>query len=203
MKDYYDILQVSPSAPDEVIKSAYKAMARLYHPDSTKIDKAVSENKMAEINEAYNILGNPQKKKEYDAIYRNANAYEEKTSENQPHQQATSNNNHNSTSEYTKVQNDYVYNDATEKEESSGISGFFQSLGRSIIRGLEKNQQNIENAYINGMSMSDYELIYQYKKSKGAQREGLIRALEAKGLMWRDDAGRLIPTDEFKYYWNM
>ncbi len=64
-KNYYDILGVSKSASDAEIKKAYKKMAMQYHPDRNKGDKK-AEAKFKEINEAYQVLGDATKKKNYD-----------------------------------------------------------------------------------------------------------------------------------------
>lgn len=64
-KDYYSILWVSSSASDTDIKKAYKKLAMQYHPDRNKGDKK-AEEKFKEINEAYQVLGDATKKKNYD-----------------------------------------------------------------------------------------------------------------------------------------
>jgi TPR repeat protein len=64
MKNYYEVLGVSPSSETEVITAAYKAMMRKYHPDANNSDKAAERAK--EINEAYEILKNPVSRREYD-----------------------------------------------------------------------------------------------------------------------------------------
>ena len=64
---YYEILQVTENASDEVIKMAYKALAKKYHPDTFEGNKAVAEEMMKKINQAYTILSDPIKRKEYDA----------------------------------------------------------------------------------------------------------------------------------------
>ncbi len=61
--NYYDVLQVSTGASDEVIKAAYKSLVKKYHPDAG-IEK--DGEKFRIIEEAYNILSNPEKRKEYD-----------------------------------------------------------------------------------------------------------------------------------------
>lgn len=66
MKDYYAILGVVPSAEDVVIRAAWKALAQRYHPDRVAGDGAEANKRMAEINEAYNILSNPAQRKAYD-----------------------------------------------------------------------------------------------------------------------------------------
>jgi len=67
MKDYYSILHVLPSAEIDVIKAAYKALARKYHPDTFDGDKAYAGKRMQEINDAFGIIGDPDKRKKYDA----------------------------------------------------------------------------------------------------------------------------------------
>jgi curved DNA-binding protein len=66
-KDYYDILGVPRSASDAEIKKAFRKLAREYHPDVAK-DKKQAEEKFKEINEAYEVLGDPDKRKKYDEL---------------------------------------------------------------------------------------------------------------------------------------
>ncbi len=68
MKDYYSILGVSRNATQEEIKEAYKRLAKQYHPDRNPGDKS-AEEKFKEINEAYQVLGDPQKRAQYDRAY--------------------------------------------------------------------------------------------------------------------------------------
>ena len=67
---YYEILQVTENASDEVIRMAYKALAKKYHPDLFVGDPKLAEEKMKEINTAYAVLTNPIKRAEYDALLR-------------------------------------------------------------------------------------------------------------------------------------
>lgn len=64
-KNLYDVLGISKSASDSEIKSAYRKLARKYHPDLNKDDKQAAE-KFKEISCAYDILGDKEKKKKYD-----------------------------------------------------------------------------------------------------------------------------------------
>ena len=64
-KDYYQMLGVSKSSSPEDIKKAYRKLALKYHPDHNKDDKA-SEDKFKDISEAYAVLSDPEKKKQYD-----------------------------------------------------------------------------------------------------------------------------------------
>lgn len=63
-KDYYSILGVDKGASDDEIKSAYRRLAKKYHPDINKTPEA--SEKFKEINEAYSVLGDPKKKANYD-----------------------------------------------------------------------------------------------------------------------------------------
>ena len=64
-EDYYKILGVNKSATEEEIKKAYRKLAMKYHPDHTKGDKS-SEEKFKKISEAYAVLSDKEKRKEYD-----------------------------------------------------------------------------------------------------------------------------------------
>ena len=67
-KDYYAILGVHPTAEIAVIEAAYKALAKRYHPDVSKDNPEDAHRRMQEINEAYEILSNTTKRKEFDDL---------------------------------------------------------------------------------------------------------------------------------------
>src|SRR3982750_1194715 len=75
-KDYYTTLGVSKTASEKEIKQAYRKLARKLHPDVNPGDKA-AESKFKEINEAYEVLGDPAKRKKYDELGANWRMYEQ------------------------------------------------------------------------------------------------------------------------------
>jgi DnaJ-class molecular chaperone len=66
-KDYYKVLDIEADASQQQIKEAYRGMALRYHPDRNRDNPAVAE-KMKEINEAYAVLSDPEKRGEYDSL---------------------------------------------------------------------------------------------------------------------------------------
>ena len=72
MKDYYKILQISPDAAPEVIQMAYKALAKKYHPDLNPDNAEQAQEQMKELNAAFEVLSNPEKRARYDAEQKSA-----------------------------------------------------------------------------------------------------------------------------------
>jgi molecular chaperone DnaJ len=66
-KDYYRVLGVSDTASQKDIKSAYRKLSRQYHPDTNEGDKA-AEERFKEVSAAYDVIGDPEKRKEYDEV---------------------------------------------------------------------------------------------------------------------------------------
>ena len=68
-RDYYETLGLAKTASESEIKSAFRKLARKYHPDMAKArDKAEAEEKFKQINEAYEVLSDPQKRQKYDQL---------------------------------------------------------------------------------------------------------------------------------------
>jgi len=75
-KDYYSTLGVAKTATEKEIKQAYRRLARKFHPDVNPGDKS-AESKFKEINEAYEVLGDSDKRKKYDELGANWRMYEQ------------------------------------------------------------------------------------------------------------------------------
>ena len=77
-KDYYRVLGVLDDAEDIVIKAAYKALAQRYHPDKWVGDTDEATRRMSDINEAYNVLSDSEKRRDYDST-RGRSEYQEES----------------------------------------------------------------------------------------------------------------------------
>jgi curved DNA-binding protein len=66
-KDYYQVLGITPNATDDEIRKAFRSLARKYHPDVAK-DKKSAEEKFKEINEANEVLSNPESRRKFDQL---------------------------------------------------------------------------------------------------------------------------------------
>ncbi|HVS45681.1 MAG TPA: J domain-containing protein [Verrucomicrobiae bacterium] len=67
-KDYYALLGVAKNTPQKDIKSAYRKLARKWHPDANPENTKAAEEKFKEISEAYEVLGDAEKRRKYDAL---------------------------------------------------------------------------------------------------------------------------------------
>ena len=179
--NFYDILEISPNASDEVIKAAYKALVKRYHPDSMT---SGNQNKtMAQINEAYETLSDAVKREKYDQQLKMDSTTQETHSYQEPSRTAYE----------AKTPNSEANND-------SWALKFLKGIGKSIQESAVKWNAEMENAYIEGKEMAPRELIRMYKQAKGAERIGYQKVLEEKMMLCRNADGMYVPTDKFRFY---
>src|SRR5437870_11530952 len=82
-KDYYSTLGVAKTATEKEVKQAFRKLARKHHPDVNPGDKG-AEARFKEINEAYEVLGDPEKRRKYDELGANWRMYEQAQQQGQP-----------------------------------------------------------------------------------------------------------------------
>src|SRR6187455_2807783 len=76
-KDYYKVLGVDKKATQDEIKKAFRKLALKYHPDKNPDNKKEAEEKFKLINEANEVLGDPEKRKKYDELGENWNRFQQ------------------------------------------------------------------------------------------------------------------------------
>ena len=81
-KNYYEILHLHPSAPAEVIEAAYRRLARLYHPDVNQ--SAEAHDLMVQINLAYGVLSDPEKRADYDKLRETQSTSSSRSQDSEP-----------------------------------------------------------------------------------------------------------------------
>ena len=127
MANLYEILEVSEKASKEVIDKAYKVLAKKYHPDLQKEeDKKSAEIKMKEVNEAYEVLSDDEKRKEYDLKLEEERRQEE-------YEKAQSLNNQNQS-----------YNDYNENNQNIAKNEYVQDY-KKVIKNQKQNAKILQN----------------------------------------------------------
>ena len=156
MSNLYELLEVSEKASKEVIEKAYKVLAKRYHPDlQEEKDKKQAEEKMKQINEAYTILIDDEKRKAYD-IELNAKRQEEIQKKMQENTKVNN--------EITRVEQE-VFNDLQnanmkrQKEEQDKINRKLEEEQKSNMEKLQADLQlTYSNAYNNYLRSLGYKI---------------------------------------------
>lgn len=160
----YEMLQVSENASQEIIEKAYKVLAKKYHPDlQQEKDKKSAEDMMKKINEAYDVLGNSEKRAEYDKELQ-AKREQERIEENSYNTNVNYNNNRdycsNANTTYEKNSNNYDY----EKERLK----YEKKLQQEELKKRKKMQEDLnkeyENAYYSYLRSLGYKIKHKWTK---------------------------------------
>ena len=181
MKNYYELLEVSEKASPEVIKKAYITLVKKYHPDLQPDDeKKSAEDKIKEINEAYEVLSDKAKKESYDRKLQMQRVKEEHYNTSSNSQNTSNNNtykNKNTTPNSNSTKNNYsqphpqkrVIRKPTMNENFDDFSNFnnFQNDYNNIMNEVYHNAYNeaynnaYNQAYINNLKNMGYEIRYE------------------------------------------
>ncbi len=173
MNNYYEILEVSKNASKEVIEKAYRVLAKKYHPDLQKEEnKAKAEQKMKLINEAYEILSDETRKKQYDIKLEEELKLQMQEELNRINSQRVRNQQN---SNYEKIQKNSNYNsyqnqDPLTKEE-------IRNIRREEEKAQRKYQEQSERIYRNYLRSLGYHV-----KEKWSLRK-TIKLLEVIGVI--------------------
>ena len=191
-KNYYDILQINQNASPEIIDKAYKTLAKKYHPDlQEENNKKDAEEILKEINEAYGILSDPNKKALYDQNLKNETISQEKYDEIYEENQNLKNAiNNMQNSRYTNSRsnsvndinnninsNNYTQNNNQDFEEMQRAQELeYQKQQLAYQQQLEQARQKAyHDAYIQDLKNRGYRI--KYKKSIKDYIKGIISIL--------------------------
>lgn len=161
MKTLYEVLEVSETASKEIIDKTYRVLAKKYHPDLQQDgDKKAAEEKMKEINEAYDTLSDDTKRQNYDAKLK-AEREEEKAREEAARQQQMNQNSQQAyynQEQYTQTPN-YNPNSSNVEQQYTGQRQVSEEEYREALRRQQeafKRQQQMEQ-----QMQAQYERKYQ------------------------------------------
>ncbi len=175
-ENYYEILEVNKNASPEIIEKAYKTLVKKYHPDLQEDNlKNIYEEKIKKINEAYDILSNSEKRKNYDLNLNNtiisSDDYNNLINENINLKKEINYLKNNLNNIQKNINNDYNnsnnknnYN-STEHMNNNSCDNYHntQHMNNNSYNNYNKNQENINNAY----AKAYYDAYIQDLKNRG------------------------------------
>lgn len=173
-KNYYKILEVDFNASPEVIEKAYKTLAKKYHPDlQEESQKVIADEKLKEINEAYEVLSNPQLRSSFDAKFQQSFVSREDFNKISMENEQLYNE-INTLRQQKYSQNDYNHYNANNSNMNSYNSNSFNNDFSNLQQNIY-NKQNQE--YQNQL---EYETQMQQAREK-AYHDAYIQDLKNRG----------------------
>lgn len=151
--DYYDVLGVPKTATEKEIKSAYRKLARKYHPDLNPDSKA-AELKFKEINEANEVLGNPENRKKYDKYgkdWEHGEEYEKAQQQRQQQRRSRSGQQSYSEQDYS----DFFESMFGGRRASSGQRGYPKFKGQDYHADLTLTLADVYNTHKRVLTVND------------------------------------------------
>ena len=159
MKNLYDVLEVSKFASKEIIEKAYKTLAKRYHPDlQEESNKKQAEEMMKQINEAYSILSDEQKRKEYD------HRLEEEKKNLEVQNNITNNNNANNYNNDDNIRNVYQTNYQNQRKSEEELRRYYEEKQRKIEQEVErKAAEQYRKNYIDYLHSLGYRIKHKWR----------------------------------------
>ena len=168
-ENYYEILEVNKNASPEIIEKAYKTLVKKYHPDLQEDNlKNIYEEKIKKINEAYDILSNSEKRKNYDLNLKNtfisSDDYNNLINENINLKNEINYLKNNLNNIQKNINNNYnnLNNNFNNKNINSNYNNT-EHMNNNSYNNYNKNQENINNAY----AKAYYDAYIQDLKNRG------------------------------------
>lgn len=198
MRDYYEVLGVKSDSTQEEIKKAYRKLAKKYHPDNYQGNPEEGKRLFAEVNAAYEILADSAKRARYDR----ERPTDKKAAESNAKAQSAAFEQQNKTRKES-----HPKQASQQLKEGHKPRGTFWKLGRAFgefVSGMgdamEERRKIINDAYNRGMHMDDYAAVTAYRLAQGAEKQGYLRALEQKNIVYRNSDGTYEIINEEIFY---
>lgn len=185
MKNYYEILEVSKSASPETIAKVYKFLAKKYHPDTNPDNSEEAEEKFKKISEAYEILSNEEKRKQYDLElenYESENSPETVSMESFIELRDYCNQLENALKQYTSESSninsqDAYYNNTSQYQAQNNYNPNIEYENRAREQAEQQAYQDAVNrayhdAYVNNLRNMGYKI--RYKKTFKQQMKNYL-----------------------------
>ena len=169
-KTLYEILEVSENASPEIIEKAYKTLAKKYHPDlQEEANKSKAEAMMKKINEAYDVLGNEEKRKRYNAELEAKREQEEiERQSTQGFQRYNNGNMQYQNGNYANYSNNNVNNQNANYNYEKERLKYEKKLQAEELKQRQKMQDNLnkeyQNAYENYLRSLGYKNKHKWTK---------------------------------------
>lgn len=164
-KTLYEVLEVSENASPEIIEKAYKVLAKKYHPDLQNLeDKQNAETKMKQINEAYEILGNEEKRKEYDRQLQQEREEERQEQEERLRDQEQSDFYNVNSNDYNKYNSPNSGSEVSNYDREKYIKKLQKEEEKQRKEMQEKLDKEYENAYYNYLRSLGYKVKHHWTK---------------------------------------
>ena len=166
MINYYEVLEVSEKASKEVIEKAHKALAKKYHPDLNQDNLKEAEQKMKEINEAFEVLMDDSKRSNYDSILAKKREIEQRKASYSSQKTSSPNSNQQTTDDLNKQFNNY--------NKISYSNGYYTDPNDNFFINTKKKLQNklqerYLEAYDSYLRERGYKLKYKWTFKRVAQ----------------------------------